>query len=706
MTAACISTRLAGLDCFCPTVSAALLVMSADFGLSIDITQERPVTRVGTLDYMAPEVVICPDKCHPNDHKEKKNLHYTNLVDAWAVGVLAYELTVGRAPFDAGNKRGTIENILSSQPRFPTWISDAARHFVNFSLTKDTAKRPGIQQLAEHPWIHQYAGGARSTAINSLRAVSCHNLPMYTDPSKAAAAPQHRHKLMEQAVESQQDRLTDLQEDEDDVFVSASGEGQATAVDVPAAISTSTHPAVASEGVVLQQQAAMLAKPSAGSSSSPVRPAVVPQAATATASITVTTLPPAGVSPFAADAATPASTAASPNPLRGVPVLGAAANKLRAFVHSYRSASDLDSLKAFMLQQPPEPSNACFEPGGRFYAGSRVATAAGSGGAASDAAPKPAVHDSAASLGSISSSSSSCSRPADLPKAPTGANHSMAGFVSPKPLQIVKLPANLCQMPKSDSCKSLQGLTHIAEGKAEGKDSSMGGGPVPMSPGSKACSLAGNETNSPMPASPAAGEAQELRFKQHELAERERSMSTQDRADSASTSSCSCSSSCESGLHGSSGSVSSSHSWGYQQQGAEQYQAPQPPSPPCKLSRNTYYPFSPPATNTAQIHLSSGGGNQQQGSAVPAGLHSVLNPGASGGKDPSCQDFENFLSQCKPGHAVQITTSTGKRSLVSLAADCRGPEQQQQLIGAGEMLSQGPMEQANGCFGFLKSPRR
>ena len=43
----------------------------ADFGLSIDVTQERPVTRVGTLDYMAPEVVVCPDKCLPTDNKEK-----------------------------------------------------------------------------------------------------------------------------------------------------------------------------------------------------------------------------------------------------------------------------------------------------------------------------------------------------------------------------------------------------------------------------------------------------------------------------------------------------------------------------------------------------------------------------------------------------------------------------------------------------------
>ena len=37
-------------------------VKLADFGLSIDATEERPVTRAGTLDYMAPEA--CTD--HPN----------------------------------------------------------------------------------------------------------------------------------------------------------------------------------------------------------------------------------------------------------------------------------------------------------------------------------------------------------------------------------------------------------------------------------------------------------------------------------------------------------------------------------------------------------------------------------------------------------------------------------------------------------------
>ncbi|KAG2453438.1 hypothetical protein HYH02_001661 [Chlamydomonas schloesseri] len=125
----------------------------ADFGLSINFSQERPVTRVGTLDYMAPEVVVCPDKHRPQDHKELKHLHYTPLVDAWAVGVLAYELIVGRPPFDKGQKKATIAEILNGEPFIPPWLSEGATHFIRWSLTKEVGKRPSVQQLAEHPWI-------------------------------------------------------------------------------------------------------------------------------------------------------------------------------------------------------------------------------------------------------------------------------------------------------------------------------------------------------------------------------------------------------------------------------------------------------------------------------------------------------------------------------------------------------------------------
>jgi serine/threonine protein kinase len=50
----------------------------------------------GTLDYMAPEVLRCPLKRQPGDNKDRHDLFYSQAVDAWAVGVLSYELLTGR----------------------------------------------------------------------------------------------------------------------------------------------------------------------------------------------------------------------------------------------------------------------------------------------------------------------------------------------------------------------------------------------------------------------------------------------------------------------------------------------------------------------------------------------------------------------------------------------------------------------------------
>lgn len=141
------------------TATGALKV--GDFGLSINYEEERPVTRVGTLDYMAPEVVVCPDKHRPQDHKEMTHLHYNSLVDSWAIGVLAYELIVGRPPFDKGHKKATIAEILNGEPVIPPWMSDGAAHFIRWALTKESSKRPTVVQLAQHPWILHHVNAPR-----------------------------------------------------------------------------------------------------------------------------------------------------------------------------------------------------------------------------------------------------------------------------------------------------------------------------------------------------------------------------------------------------------------------------------------------------------------------------------------------------------------------------------------------------------------
>lgn len=58
-----------------------------DFGWSIH-TQKRRETLCGTLDYLAPEII-------------KGEMH-DQSIDIWQVGILTYELAIGRPPFESG----------------------------------------------------------------------------------------------------------------------------------------------------------------------------------------------------------------------------------------------------------------------------------------------------------------------------------------------------------------------------------------------------------------------------------------------------------------------------------------------------------------------------------------------------------------------------------------------------------------------------
>eukprot|EP00195_Chlamydomonas_chlamydogama_P004613 CAMPEP_0202918608 /NCGR_PEP_ID=MMETSP1392-20130828/73875_1 /ASSEMBLY_ACC=CAM_ASM_000868 /TAXON_ID=225041 /ORGANISM="Chlamydomonas chlamydogama, Strain SAG 11-48b" /LENGTH=478 /DNA_ID=CAMNT_0049611715 /DNA_START=294 /DNA_END=1727 /DNA_ORIENTATION=+ len=138
-------------------LTSSKVIKIADFGLSIDVNQERPVTRAGTLDYMAPEVLICPDKRRPEENKDKVLLAYTAQVDSWAVGILAYELLVGYPPFEQESRAATYEHIMYKEPKFPAWMSEDARKFITVALCKNATARPTINDLTKHSWIQHYA---------------------------------------------------------------------------------------------------------------------------------------------------------------------------------------------------------------------------------------------------------------------------------------------------------------------------------------------------------------------------------------------------------------------------------------------------------------------------------------------------------------------------------------------------------------------
>lgn len=126
-----------------------------DFGLAVDLKVERANTRAGTLDYMAPEVLICPTKDRPSDFKAVPGAaHYKTTADAWAVGVFAYELIVGELPFKAAHTSDTVWNIMKGhQPKLPSYLSPAARDFIILCLQRLPSNRLNVQDMLKHPWL-------------------------------------------------------------------------------------------------------------------------------------------------------------------------------------------------------------------------------------------------------------------------------------------------------------------------------------------------------------------------------------------------------------------------------------------------------------------------------------------------------------------------------------------------------------------------
>jgi len=82
------------------------------------------------------QVLLCPEKSRPQENKDKVLLGYTSMVDAWAMGILAYELIVGKPPFEKQSRAATYEHIMYRKPEFPPNMSPDAKDFVFTALTK------------------------------------------------------------------------------------------------------------------------------------------------------------------------------------------------------------------------------------------------------------------------------------------------------------------------------------------------------------------------------------------------------------------------------------------------------------------------------------------------------------------------------------------------------------------------------------------
>lgn len=118
-----------------------------DFGLAAQLSEpnERKKTMCGTPSYIAPEILIAAEK-----------RSYSYEVDIWSIGVIAYNLLIGKNPYDGMNVNHTYNNIRQNNLTFPVeanLISHQARIFIRSLLATDPSQRLSLSQMLTHPFF-------------------------------------------------------------------------------------------------------------------------------------------------------------------------------------------------------------------------------------------------------------------------------------------------------------------------------------------------------------------------------------------------------------------------------------------------------------------------------------------------------------------------------------------------------------------------
>ncbi|KXS11223.1 Pkinase-domain-containing protein [Gonapodya prolifera JEL478] len=143
-----------------PEWSVESNLLLADFGISraLGRSDELMTTRVGTVGYVAPEVI--------------RGEPYGKEVDIWGVAVMAYLLLCGNLPFQDDGFLSETQNVLLGRFNFEPeehWqeISDDAKSFIKLLLNPTPSLRPTASVALSHPWFTHFPSDVPSAPTTS-----------------------------------------------------------------------------------------------------------------------------------------------------------------------------------------------------------------------------------------------------------------------------------------------------------------------------------------------------------------------------------------------------------------------------------------------------------------------------------------------------------------------------------------------------------
>jgi len=191
----------------CVNSNSPFPVKLCDFDLcssvSIEVSTPQLLSPVGSLEYMAPEVVEAFMVDDYDDDEEE--ISYNKKCDLWSLGIIMYILLCGYAPFagncgsDCGWDRGEscidcqemlFASIKEGEVVFSEqhWgkVSSEAKDLIKHLLVRDSSVRLDAEQVLDHPWVVN--GGSNTilqTPTNLKRQFSIQDLEDFASRAMA-----------------------------------------------------------------------------------------------------------------------------------------------------------------------------------------------------------------------------------------------------------------------------------------------------------------------------------------------------------------------------------------------------------------------------------------------------------------------------------------------------------------------------------------
>ena len=130
-----------------------------DFGWSNYMEGNMKRTTIcGTPVYLAPEIV--------------NNTGHDEHVDIWCIGVLLFELIVGRPPFSGDNEQMVRYNIVRMRINWPKNIDKDAADLISKILKYIPEERYSLEQMLLHPFFTKFFPNAISSLIKPDRSIN------------------------------------------------------------------------------------------------------------------------------------------------------------------------------------------------------------------------------------------------------------------------------------------------------------------------------------------------------------------------------------------------------------------------------------------------------------------------------------------------------------------------------------------------------